>query len=98
MAVAGAAVAPPAQPTIPQTTAAIRADAPWDIIVAQPYADNLPRPPRIVACLPALPERCGAATFGRSTKMARAMALIAFLLAFIPVGAWPKDTQFWNLT
>jgi hypothetical protein len=30
--------------------------------------------------------------------MARAMALIAFLLAFIPVGAWPKDTQFWNLT
>ena len=30
--------------------------------------------------------------------MARAMALIAFLLAFIPVGAWAKDTQFWNLT
>jgi hypothetical protein len=30
--------------------------------------------------------------------MARAIALIAFLLAFIPVGAWSKDTQFWNLT
>ena len=30
--------------------------------------------------------------------MTRAMALIAFLLAFIPVDASAKDTQFWNLT
>ena len=30
--------------------------------------------------------------------MAKAVALIAFILAFIPVGASAKDTQFWNLT
>jgi hypothetical protein len=30
--------------------------------------------------------------------MARAMALMAFLSAFIPVGASAKDTKFWNLT
>lgn len=30
--------------------------------------------------------------------MARAMAVIAGMLAFIPVGASAKDTQFWNLT
>jgi hypothetical protein len=31
-------------------------------------------------------------------EMAKAAALIAFILAFIPVGASAKDTQFWNLT
>jgi hypothetical protein len=31
-------------------------------------------------------------------KMARATALIVFLLAFIPTGASAKDTRFWNLT
>jgi hypothetical protein len=31
-------------------------------------------------------------------RMARAMAVIAGMLAFIPVGASAKDTQFWNLT
>ena len=32
--------------------------------------------------------------------MARAVILIpaAFILAFVPVSAWAKDTQFWNLT
>jgi hypothetical protein len=30
--------------------------------------------------------------------MAKSMALIACALAFIPVGAAAKDTQFWNLT
>ena len=30
--------------------------------------------------------------------MARAATLIAFILAFIPVSASAKDTQFWNLT
>jgi hypothetical protein len=30
--------------------------------------------------------------------MANATALIAFILAFIPIGAFAKDTQFWNLT
>ena len=30
--------------------------------------------------------------------MAKAAALIACTLAFIPVGASAKDTQFWNLT
>jgi hypothetical protein len=30
--------------------------------------------------------------------MAKAVALIACVLAFIPVGASAKDTQFWNLT
>ena len=30
--------------------------------------------------------------------MAKAVALVAFILAFIPVGASAKDTQFWNLT
>jgi hypothetical protein len=30
--------------------------------------------------------------------MAKAMALIACLLAFVPVCASAKDTQFWNLT
>jgi V8-like Glu-specific endopeptidase len=30
--------------------------------------------------------------------MARTTALIAFLLAAIPTGAWAKDTRFWNLT
>jgi hypothetical protein len=31
-------------------------------------------------------------------KMARATALIVFLLAFVPMGASAKDTRFWNLT
>jgi PPE-repeat protein len=31
-------------------------------------------------------------------RMAKAMAVIAGMLAFIPVGASAKDTQFWNLT
>jgi hypothetical protein len=31
-------------------------------------------------------------------QMAKAVALVAFILAFIPVGASAKDTQFWNLT
>jgi hypothetical protein len=31
-------------------------------------------------------------------KMARATALIVFLLAFVPLGASAKDTRFWNLT
>jgi hypothetical protein len=31
-------------------------------------------------------------------QMAKAVALIAFILAFIPVGASAKDIQFWNLT
>jgi hypothetical protein len=30
--------------------------------------------------------------------MARATALIVFLLAFVPMGASAKDTRFWNLT
>ena len=30
--------------------------------------------------------------------MAKATALMAFMLAFIPAGASAKDTQFWNLT
>jgi hypothetical protein len=30
--------------------------------------------------------------------MAKATALIALILAFIPTGALAKDTQFWNLT
>jgi hypothetical protein len=30
--------------------------------------------------------------------MAKAMALLAFMLAFIPAAASAKDTQFWNLT
>jgi hypothetical protein len=30
--------------------------------------------------------------------MAKATALIAFILAFIGTGAWAKDTRFWNLT
>ncbi|TMJ46636.1 MAG: hypothetical protein E6G85_30585 [Alphaproteobacteria bacterium] len=30
--------------------------------------------------------------------MAKAAALIAYTLAFIPLGASAKDTQFWNLT
>jgi V8-like Glu-specific endopeptidase len=30
--------------------------------------------------------------------MAKATALIALILAFIPVSALAKDTQFWNLT
>ena len=30
--------------------------------------------------------------------MAKAMALMACMLAFLPVGASAKDTQFWNLT
>ena len=30
--------------------------------------------------------------------MARATALIACILAFIPMGALAKDTRFWNLT
>jgi V8-like Glu-specific endopeptidase len=30
--------------------------------------------------------------------MARTTALITFLLATIPTGAWAKDTRFWNLT
>ena len=30
--------------------------------------------------------------------MAKATALIVFILAFIPMGAVAKDTQFWNLT
>jgi hypothetical protein len=31
-------------------------------------------------------------------KMARATALIVFLLALVPLGASAKDTRFWNLT
>jgi hypothetical protein len=31
-------------------------------------------------------------------EMAKAMALMAGLLAFLPVSALAKDTQFWNLT
>jgi hypothetical protein len=30
--------------------------------------------------------------------MAKATALMAFILAFTPAGAFAKDTQFWNLT
>lgn len=30
--------------------------------------------------------------------MARTTILFAFVLAFVPEGAWAKDTQFWNLT
>jgi len=30
--------------------------------------------------------------------MARAMALIAFVLAYLPIGASAKDIRFWNLT
>jgi hypothetical protein len=30
--------------------------------------------------------------------MTKATALIVFILAFIPMGAVAKDTQFWNLT
>ena len=30
--------------------------------------------------------------------MAKAAILIAFILAFIPISASAKDTQFWNLT
>ena len=30
--------------------------------------------------------------------MAKATALIVFILAFIPMGALAKDIQFWNLT
>lgn len=30
--------------------------------------------------------------------MARKMALTAFILAFVPLGASAKDTRFWNLT
>jgi hypothetical protein len=39
----------------------------------------------------------GAATFWER-EMAKATALIALILAFIPTGALAKDTQFWNLT
>src|SRR5580704_9234912 len=35
---------------------------------------------------------------GEQQAMARAATLIAFILAFIPVSASAKDTQFWNLT
>ena len=38
------------------------------------------------------PQHFGAA------RMAKATALIAFILAFVPTGAFAKDTQFWNLT
>jgi hypothetical protein len=30
--------------------------------------------------------------------MAKATALILLISAFVPAGAWAKDTQFWNLT
>jgi V8-like Glu-specific endopeptidase len=30
--------------------------------------------------------------------MAKVMARIVFVLAFIATGAWAKDTRFWNLT
>jgi hypothetical protein len=30
--------------------------------------------------------------------LAKALALTAFIIAFIPTGASAKDTQFWNLT
>jgi hypothetical protein len=36
--------------------------------------------------------------FGEQREMAKAVALLACMLAFIPVGASAKDTQFWNLT
>ena len=32
------------------------------------------------------------------SKMTKALALTAFIIAFIPTGASAKDTQFWNLT
>jgi hypothetical protein len=35
---------------------------------------------------------------GEQQAMAKAATLIAFILAFIPVSASAKDTQFWNLT
>src|SRR6204780_2158318 len=35
---------------------------------------------------------------GEQQAMARAATLITFILAFIPVSASAKDTQFWNLT
>jgi hypothetical protein len=35
---------------------------------------------------------------GEQSTMAKAATLIIFILAFIPVSASAKDTQFWNLT
>jgi hypothetical protein len=35
---------------------------------------------------------------GEVQAMAKALALTAFIIAFIPTGASAKDTQFWNLT
>jgi hypothetical protein len=35
---------------------------------------------------------------GEEQAMAKALALTAFIIAFIPTGASAKDTQFWNLT
>jgi hypothetical protein len=36
--------------------------------------------------------------FWEQREMAKPVALLACLLAFIPAGAFAKDTQFWNLT
>jgi hypothetical protein len=36
--------------------------------------------------------------FEEKQAMAKALALTAFIIAFIPTGASAKDTQFWNLT
>src|SRR3984885_8907760 len=35
---------------------------------------------------------------GEQQAMAKAAILTAFILAFIPISASAKDTQFWNLT
>jgi hypothetical protein len=35
---------------------------------------------------------------GEQQAMAKAVTLTAFILAFIPISASAKDTQFWNLT
>jgi len=40
----------------------------------------------------------GAAMCWEQREMAKATALLACMLAFIPVTASAKDTQFWNLT
>jgi len=42
----------------------------------------------------------GNQTFGiwEQQEMARVATSIAFIMALMPIGAWAKDTQFWNLT
>jgi hypothetical protein len=39
-----------------------------------------------------------ASAFWEQQDMAKAIALLIFILAFIPTGASAKDTRFWNLT